>query len=84
MYKVIIDGSNDSVAQSISLQQADHSYETRQRSNIIPPFPRVEAIRRSYKTQFIKIWNEIPDDIKNSCSLKVFKRKFSEHQLQSY
>ena len=83
MYRVIVEGGNAVVADTISLQTATHPYDTRQRNDLRTPYPRVEAIRKCYKSQFIKIWNEIPN-IKISNSLRVFKHTLTDYLIETY
>ena len=68
----------------ISLNSQNHGYETRQRGNLIFPFPRVNAIRSNYEYQLVTNWNNIPDRIKQNSSLKRFKREFIEFLLSGY
>ena len=39
----------------------------------------VVAIRMNFSYQFVKIWNEIPIEIKNSTSLGIFKKSLINH-----
>ena len=61
----------------------EHDYLTRNQ-NLTLPFPRVDAIRYNFVYQFVKIWNCVPKDIKNSCSLKIFKTEYSTFILHFY
>ena len=84
MYKAINLDTNESVAETLALQTANHQYETKTRNLLRPPFPRVDAIRLNYHYQFQNIWNEIPDTIKESRTLKSFKRNLNECFLSMY
>ena len=84
MYKVIVLESCPSLASNLSLRYPDHRYSTRSRNNLIPSFPRIEALRQNYIHQFSKIWNEIPNEIKQSRSLRSFKKSYKNHLLSNY
>ena len=84
MYKIIKLNINETVADTMNLQEPPHNYATRNRHNLRYPFPRTNVILKSYKYQFVSIWNEVPETIKLSTSLKIFKRKFQEFLLGSY
>ena len=61
-----------------------HSHLTRSSGSLLTPFPRVEAIRMSYKYQFVQIWNEIPSTIRESRSLKLFRKSLVDNMLNTY
>ena len=84
MFKAINLNESHTVSNILNLVTAPHDYETRGRNDYRTPFPRVEAVRRSYKYQFVCIWNDLPEEIKSSSSLSIFKRKSSEFYLASY
>lgn len=84
MYKVINLGLCPTLSNNLDLRQFNHDHDTRNRSNLIPPYPRVENIRLNYKYMFPVIWNSIPNAIKQLNSLSGFKRKLIEHFLGQY
>lgn len=53
----------------------DHRYPTRNSSNLVTPFPRVDAIKFNFLYQGITIWNHIPLAIRNSATFSIFKNK---------
>ena len=61
-----------------------HSYSTRTRLNskFTLPCPRTELGKQSIKYNGVKIWKEIPQDIKNSTSLQAFNDQFKSNILQ--
>ena len=61
-----------------------HDHFTRYHNEPRLPLPRVQAIRINFQYQFISIWNCLPDDIKNSDSLRIFKQRLIEHLFQNY
>lgn len=60
-----------------------HNYPTRGRTRLQPPFPRVNAIKYNFLYQAIINWNTIPENIKNSQSLPIFKIKMKKFILSS-
>ena len=60
-----------------------HNYPTRGRARLQPPFPRVNAIKFNFLYQAITNWNTIPETIKNSQSLPIFKSKMKKFLLSS-
>ena len=84
MYKILVTNSNPHLQNSIDVQYPAHSYDTRNANRILTPFPRVDAMRYNFNYQFINIWNTIPISIRESASLKIFKRRYSEYLLSLY
>ena len=84
VYKILQMNENATVARTLVLEAAPHDYLTRGRETLRTPFPRTNVIKLSYKYQFIHIWNTIPVDIKNSPSLRSFKRCLSSHFTSFY
>ena len=84
MYKMVNLNINEEISETLSLETPDHHYNTRNRNNLRTPFPRVEAIRRNYQYQFVSVWNGIPNEIKESASLKIFKRNLTKYFCTSY
>ena len=84
MYKIVQLDINETVGDTMVLSEAPHNYNTRNRHNLRPPYPRTDTILYSYKYEFISIWNSVPDAIKIATSLKIFKRKLTELILESY
>ena len=84
MFKIVNENSNPYLQNSIEISYPSHRYNTRNRNQLLTPFPRVDAIRYNFQYQFIDIWNQVPDSIKESGSLRAFKRRYFEHILNTY
>ena len=69
---------------SNSVATLDHPYNTRHRIDPLPSFHRLTQSQRSLSFQGPLIWNQIPLQIRNSSSLKVFKRDFKKYMLETY
>ena len=61
-----------------------HNYETRSRSLLNPPFQRLTQTQMSVDYNGPMEWNKLPNSIKNSKSLHIFKRKVKTYLLGSY
>jgi hypothetical protein len=75
MYKVIYTNQMPFLESAIQSLLVNHRYPTRRHSDLIPPLPRVNAIKFNFLYQSILFWNSLPEDIKSCSSLFVFKKK---------
>ena len=83
MFKLIIN-NNQYVSNLIDLNNRSHNYDTRNRNQLSAPFPRVDAIKFNFHYQFIHVWNNIPDVLKNAPTVKAFKRSLIAYFLDLY
>ena len=58
-----------------------HQYNTRNSSNLRPPFERLDSGLKSFFIKGIDLWNKLPDDIKSSNSIIYFKNKIKKWLL---
>ena len=79
-----INGRFHTLTGYLLLETRNHPQITRNRNLLIPPFPRVETIRQSFKYQIVDIWNSIPENLKSIESRKYFKKCLTEYFLDSY
>ena len=62
-----------------------HEYNTRSNNSLNPSTQRLTLTQRqSVKYQASLTWNQIPTSIKNSNSLRQFRKKFKDHIILSY
>ena len=61
-----------------------HNYGTRNRDTLLPPFERLCISQQSVIYNGTKIWNSIPNRVKNSESMAVFKRNLKLFLLNRY
>ena len=59
-----------------------HDYSTRQADEFRVPIWNVETKKRSLGVQGAMIWNNTPDNVKESCSLNTFKYKLKKHLIE--
>ena len=62
----------------------EHTHQTRRCHEIRPTFPRVDVIKLSYWYQFITIWNDTPEHIKNTDDIQNFKSMFKSYLFSLY
>ena len=65
-----------------SVLNSDH--HTRSTGYILPQFQRLSVTQRSITFNGPTIWNSIPLIIRQSQSLKIFKRTYKAHILSKY
>ena len=74
MFKIIKNGwQSQLLLDYLDIDQHDHF--TRLRDNLLLPLPRVSCIRINFIYQFMYIWNNIPEFIRNIERIGVFKRE---------
>ena len=64
-----------------TINRSRHNYPTRQADDYHVPNWQLETKKRAISVQGALIWNEIPANIKSSCSLNVFKYILKKHLL---
>ena len=67
-----------------SIFQNSHSYNTRNRDNLNFVFQRTATTQMSLSFSGPKIWNELPDTIKNLPTLHQFKTKLKDYLIDKY
>ena len=61
-----------------------HTYNTRNRDNLLLPFPQVRSIKLNFLYQGIKAWNELDASLAGSNSSFSLQRKMTECILENY
>ena len=84
MFRLLVLNQNPHLQNNIIINHRHHEYDTRNRNLLVAPFPRVDAIKYNFQFQFVDIWNQVPDAIKQCISLRNFKRHYIQHLLDSY
>ena len=65
--------------------QPSHDYPTRHRYPLVPPPIRLEASRLNFRNQFVCVWNQLPDFVRNSnSSVRSMKKKLFTHFIETY
>ena len=84
MFKALKLNKNPVVASSIECNFPEHNYATRNRDRMIVPFPRIGAIKMNFKFTFVSIWNSIDSDIRESRTLRIFKKNLFAYLISKY
>ena len=84
MFKILKLNLCPTLQVDLDIKYPEHNYQTRNADRLIPPFPRVEAIRMGYKYQCNEVWNSVPGNIKEETSLKNFKRSYKSFLMSIY
>ena len=61
-----------------------HGYFTRGRQLLLPTYQRLSTTQQSVFFAAPSSWNSIPDHIRNSATLPIFKRRFKSFLCDSY
>ena len=62
-----------------------HNHSTRFRSNYVPSFNRLSLTQRQSLFSILpSIWNDLPDAIKSSPSIFIFKKRYKQYLLSGY
>ena len=69
---------------NLDLQTPEHDHLTRNRNKFLLPFPRIDSVRINFKYQITRIWNELPEVLKNIDKLSTFKKRLTKHLLDTY
>ena len=68
-----------------SFQHQQHNHNTRNRNRfVIPQYRRLQISDRSLSYAIPNTWNNIPDIIKSTNSLAVFKKKLKLYLVEKY
>ena len=84
MFKILKLGLYPSLLNDLNIGTSDHMYNTRNRSNLMQPFPRVENVRMNYQYMFPDIWNKLPTYLKELETVSSFKKRLINHFLIQY
>ena len=69
---------------SNSIPHNIHPYDTRACDMAVPFFHRLSLTQKSLSYKGPSNWNKIPNKIKNSTSLNIFKNKYKRYLLSKY
>lgn len=69
---------------NITLNSDIHSYNTRNRNNFRLPLPKTEQVKFNIFYYGLKMFNELPSQMKNIDSLNVFKKECAKYIKQTF
>ena len=68
----------------ISVYTRNHDHHTRNRLDLLPDYNRLNLTQRSITFCGPSTWNSIPDYVKNSHSLPIFKNRVKNYFIEMY
>jgi hypothetical protein len=86
VYKIIVLNKYPLFKENITESCIQTGHETRQRTDnqLRPSLPRINVIKFSFQYQFILIWNNIPEFIRDATSLNIMKKMFKKFLVGCY
>ena len=57
----------------------EHNHNTRHRDLLLVPQHRTTLVANSFIVQAIRVWNNLPQHLKLSNNIKIFKKKLVEY-----
>ena len=66
---------------AFSIFTQNHAHNTRNRDLLVVPPHRTTLHANSFHIQAVRLWNHLPQDIKNSQSLHILKKKMNKFLL---
>ena len=61
-----------------------HNHNTRNNNMFLPPFERLRSTSQSVIFNGIRIWNTIPDNIRDCTTIDSFNNRYKQHLLSQY
>ena len=81
-YKIINKLSSASLWNKFELRSVHSTYETRNCQELIfNSQDNTERAKNGFKYSALKLWNDMPVDIREASTLKCFKKKLKAHLL---
>ena len=80
-YKIINKLSPESLWDKFELRSVHSKYETMNCCDLQIPRINTERAKNGFKYSALKLWNDMPVDIREASTLKCFKKKLKAHLL---
>jgi hypothetical protein len=84
MYKILHENYAPFLLENLIPLLNANPYNTRQDNIFIRPFPRVTAVKFSFLSNAVTIWNNLNNEIRNGRSLATVKKKLMSVFIDSY
>ena len=81
MYKIINKLSPESLWDKFELRSVHSKYETRNFHDLQIPRLNKELAKNGFKYWALKLWNDMPGDVREASTLNCFKKKLKAHLL---
>ena len=83
-YNIINKLSLESLWDKFELRSVHSKYETRNCHDLQIPRLSMERAKNGFKYSVLKLWNDMPVDIREASTLKCFKKKLKAHLLADH
>ena len=84
MYQCIHKGAPEMFLNLFHTNSNFHDHDTRHSEDLHVPYGRIDVRKFSIKIHGANLWNSIPDQIKNSQSIYMFKQQFRKYLIESW
>ena len=84
MYNILKHYKYPTLRSSVYMLYPSHNNHTRNNTDMLLPYPKVEAIRINFRYQFVKVWRRIPEYIKCQRTCASFKNALTDYFLSQY
>ena len=84
MYRMLKMNMYPEISNCLNISLPSHRYPTSSRQTLILPMPRTQALRFSYKYQFLNVWNNVPISVQNSENIDNFILNYRCCLISSY
>jgi hypothetical protein len=82
MYKALNDLAPNALVNLFMRKSDVTDYELRGSSTSLQiPFPRTENNKKSFSYDGAKLWNSLPEDLRDSATFPIFKSRISAHNF---
>ena len=75
VHKILNEQCPEILKQKFTKRSHVSQYETRRANDLQMPRPRLEITKRSFSYKRAKVWNDIPNNIRNLESATLFKKQ---------
>lgn len=79
VYKIVNNRAPDYLTREIRLTGNDHNYNTRNRGQIEIKYCRKKTAEKSLTQSGVRMYNQLPNEIRNAETVNSFKRKLKEY-----
>ena len=81
VHKILNEQCPEILKQKFTKRSQVSKYETRRANDLQVPRPRLEITKKSFSYRGAKVWNDIPNNIRNVESAALFKKQARNYFL---
>lgn len=82
VHKIVHVGSPKYLADKLVLSATIHGRQMRKSHDLCVPRHRTTKFQSSFSYNAVKVYNDLPDDVKSPISVPILRKKLKEHVLQ--